>query len=146
MPNPLIVTGVVAGTALRGIYSGPGALFGVLLNILFPVAVFYLLFLFHMLGAGDIKLFSLVGSFLDFKGTVGCILLSLFVCGIFAALKLSRSGHLAHRLQYLADYISNTIATKKIEPYYDKSQGDAYTIHCSVGILLGTMIYLEVFY
>ena len=35
-----------------------------ILNITIPVVLFILLFQMHALGAGDIKLFSLVGSFL----------------------------------------------------------------------------------
>lgn len=38
-----------------------------ILNITIPVVLLFLLFQMHALGAGDIKLFSLVGSFLTTK-------------------------------------------------------------------------------
>ena len=62
--NRLIVCGLIWGLVLKIWGNGYMGLLYFILNITIPVVLFILLFQMHALGAGDIKLFSLVGSFL----------------------------------------------------------------------------------
>ena len=65
--NRLILTGMAAGIFYRLLTKGLENILLMIPNIIFPIAVLYLLYLAGALGAGDIKLFSLVGCFTNFK-------------------------------------------------------------------------------
>ena len=65
--NRLIVCGLIWGLVLKIWGNGYVGILYFILNITIPVVLLFLLFQMHALGAGDIKLFSLVGSFLTTK-------------------------------------------------------------------------------
>lgn len=80
--NRLILIGL--GIALirrffcEGVY---GVLTGVF-QISFPVIMLYLLFLTGALGAGDIKLFSLIGGLVNFKVLIWCMIYAFVVAAV----------------------------------------------------------------
>ena len=59
--NRLIIVGFIASLAFGIILGGMPRVVQILLNISFPVIMLYLLYLLGVLGAGDIKLFSVIG-------------------------------------------------------------------------------------
>lgn len=62
--NRLIVSGLFWGLAFRLLGEGSAAWVHFLVNISIPVILLFLLFQMRAVGAGDIKLFSVVGGFL----------------------------------------------------------------------------------
>lgn len=68
----------------------PG-LYYFLKDAMFPIVVLYLLFLLHALGAGDIKLFSVISSFLGVRVVSKCIIISIFIGGIFSLCKVIKN-------------------------------------------------------
>ena len=65
--NRLIVSGLFWGLAFRLLGEGSAALVHFLVNISIPVILLFLLLQMCAVGAGDIKLFSVVGGFLTTK-------------------------------------------------------------------------------
>lgn len=63
--NRLIVSGLLGGFFFRIWSEGSMGLFVYVVNIFIPVIFLYLLFQMHALGAGDIKLFSMLGAFIS---------------------------------------------------------------------------------
>ncbi len=61
--NRLIALGLVSGLILRVIGEGSIGIVHFIVNISIPVILLFLLFQLRALGAGDIKLFSVVGGF-----------------------------------------------------------------------------------
>ena len=62
--NRLIASGLMMGLALRIQGEGGAGIVHFLVNISIPVILLFLLFQLRVIGAGDIKLFSLAGGFL----------------------------------------------------------------------------------
>ena len=62
--NRLIVSGLIWGLAFRLLGEGSAGAVHFLMNISIPVILLFLLFSLCILGAGDIKLFSIAGGFL----------------------------------------------------------------------------------
>ena len=62
--NRLIVSGLIWGLAFRLLGEGSAGAVHFLMNISIPVILLFLLFSLHIMGAGDIKLFSIAGGFL----------------------------------------------------------------------------------
>lgn len=71
--NRLILLGLLSAIPLSLMQGGIIQIFRMIPNILFPVILLYPLFRWGVLGAGDIKLFSLIGGFYNFKELVSCI-------------------------------------------------------------------------
>ena len=86
--NRLIVCGLIWGLVLKIWGNGYVGILYFILNITIPVVLLFLLFQMHALGAGDIKLFSLVGSFLTTKQ----LFLVMFDMGKVVQLYLSQGG------------------------------------------------------
>ena len=79
--NRLIVCGLIWGLVLKIWGNGYVGILYFIPNITIPVVLLFLLFQMHDLGAGDIKLFSLVGGFLTTKQ----LFLVMFDSFLFAA-------------------------------------------------------------
>ena len=62
--NRLIASGLMMGLALRILGEGGAGIVHFLVNTSIPVILLFLLFSLHIMGAGDIKLFSIAGGFL----------------------------------------------------------------------------------
>lgn len=63
IPNLWSLFGILVGVIISFVESGiHGCVFS-LLGVAMPVAVLFILFIWSVLGAGDIKLFSVIGAF-----------------------------------------------------------------------------------
>lgn len=144
--NRLIFVGLGLGLLFRVIECGVVGIFLFLRDISFPVILFYLLFLMHALGAGDIKLFSVIGSFLNFKGLCSCIVFAfLFGAGI-SMVRLLYDRSLMRKMWEFLQYIGCTVRTREITCYRE-SRSRQDVICFSVPILAGYLYYLwEVVY
>lgn len=138
--------GIPVGFAFQIYECGrKGIVLGLFGSIL-PIVLLFLLFLFKVLGAGDIKLFSVVGSFYGASFVFQTIIIAFLIGGVMSIIHLVKSKQVIYRLQFLAKYIQsygskvNCLDEKGkkqfVIPYYD-IQRDGYegTIHFSIAIL-----------
>ena len=85
--NRLILTGLGIALIRGWLCSGIDGLVKCIFQISFPVIMLYLFFLIGALGAGDIKLFSLISGFINFKMMFVCMIAS-FVFGALISIIL----------------------------------------------------------
>jgi prepilin peptidase CpaA len=90
--NRLIVIGLGVGLIRRLLLEGGAGLFAGVIQIILPVIFLYLFFLIGALGAGDIKLFSLIGGFVNFKELVTCVIAAFVIGAIWSLLRLFITG------------------------------------------------------
>ena len=144
--NRLIVFGIGLGFMFQITTYGAQGVLLFLKNITLPVILFYLLFLMHALGAGDIKLFSMIGSFLSCKGLYHCIGYAFLIGAVWSLYRLLRKKKLQKNLVAFLCYAKGVIQRKQIT-CYGESRENQETIWFSVPILLGYLCYfLEVMY
>lgn len=144
--NWLIAAGLMLAAVFNIYEAGASGIPGYIAGVIFPAAMLFVLFLFRVLGAGDIKLFSVIGGFVGVKSVFLCIVAS-FVLGAFLALaKIIRNRNFISRLQYLAAYTTAYVKTKEIEPYYRSSDGTENIIHFSAAILGGYLLFMGGFF
>lgn len=86
--NRLIASGLILGLALRIMGEGGAGIVHFLVNISIPVILLFLLFQMRALGAGDIKLFSVVGGFLTMRQLLYVMLAAFFVAAVIGLGKL----------------------------------------------------------
>ncbi len=119
IPNVLIVAGLIAGFNLSISFHGLRAIGTTLGSMVLPILLLYFFFLIHVLGAGDIKLFAVMGLFLGRTQMLQVIVLSFLVGGVFALIKLFREQKLLYRAFVFSDYVKVCLKTRKIRPYKD---------------------------
>ena len=120
-------------------------------GMLFPILALYILFYFHMLGAGDIKLLSAVGGFLGVPAILKCMIVSFLSGAVLSIGIIFVCGNLPQRLtkffNYFQTYFTKRKYQKKTEPvpYYDGKWG-MECIHFSVPVLMGVLLWIGGFY
>lgn len=138
--NRLIVFGLWIGCIRNLMEYGWYGGFHFLIQISIPVLVFYLLFLMHVLGAGDIKLFSVISSCIGLNRLVKVIVFSFLAGAVLSFLTLLRNKNLYSRLAYFSNYVRTALNTKSITKYDYKSDGKQNFIHFTIAIFIGFCI------
>lgn len=133
--NRLILVGIGLALVQRWLCEGIAGVFTGIFLISFPVIVLYLLFLVGALGAGDIKLFSLIGGFVNLKELTGCMLFAFLFGAGFSFLKMLFSNTLLSSLKSVGNYI--LLLCKGERSAYITPNGEKGKIHFSVAIGLG---------
>ena len=90
--NRLILFGLVVGLIRRILLEGSHGLFMGVIQISLPVLFLYLFYLFGALGAGDVKLFSLIGVFVNLKELTVCVIGALVIGAIWSFFYLILQG------------------------------------------------------
>ena len=106
---------------------------------LIPFFLLIVLYGIRVLGAGDIKLFMVVGLFLGGIEILYVIAWSFLVGGIYALFRMIRRKSLRQRLIYLFSYVKRTAVSGKVETYVTGSWNEETVLHFSLCILLGCL-------
>lgn len=86
--NRLIVLGLIVGFIFRVYEEGSSGILFYVVNISIPVILLFLLFQMRALGAGDIKLFSMLGAFLSTEQLLQVMVVAFCVCAVLGILKI----------------------------------------------------------
>lgn len=136
--NRLILTGLVLAL-MFGILSGrTSQILYILMNIFFPVIMLYLLYLAGVLGAGDIKLFSVIGGFTDFHTLKRCMLAAFAAAAVISAGKLVHDRSLKSSLTRAFLYVRGLTEGNLYS--YRRVREEDHLMHFSVAILIGLLI------
>ncbi len=90
--NRLILIGLGIALVRRLFCEGISGVLTGIFQISFPIIILYLLFLIRALGAGDIKLFSVIGGFVNFKVLVWCMIYAFIAAAVFSLGKVLYSA------------------------------------------------------
>lgn len=136
--NRLILIGLGIGLLQRFLNGGmTEVLDGVILAV-FPIILLYLLFLAGALGAGDIKLFSLIGGFVNFRELVWCMLYAFLFAAIYSLCKMVYYRTFFSSMQNVVIYWRNICMGYKAR--YCPAYGNKSRLHFSVFILCGLIL------
>ena len=136
--NRLIVTGLIAGALAQVIRHPALGIYIFLGNISIPVILFYLLFQMRVLGAGDIKLFSMIGGIVTTQELFRCMAYSFVAAGAGAVLFLAFDSDRRAKLLRAARYLLELPVTGRIVPYEHFCGKDSFSFAFAVPILFGT--------
>lgn len=136
---PFILIGLITNLYLDGLDGLTSSFKGIII----PIALLILLFILRMLGAGDIKLFSAIGSIMGLEFVTYTIIYSFIAGGVMALSTIIIRKNGIKRLVYLFQYIKSCFLTMSALPYTDfedKSDGAkfrfAFAVVGGVGINL----------
>lgn len=136
--NRLIVTGLVLSLVFGVLLGQTSQILYILGNIFFPVIVLYLLYLIGVLGAGDIKLFSVVGGFTNFQTLVKCMLVAFVAAALISVVRLLHDRSLWSSLARAAAYI-RCLLQGNLRTYREVRE-ESNQMHFSIAILIGLMV------
>lgn len=109
-----------------------------LFGAMIPILLLWILFRYKMLGAGDIKLFSVIGGMYGTPIIINTMILAFLAGGVLSFIRLLQTGGFKNRLQYLAGFISKQCNNQeRIEYYQSERDGRAPVIHFTIAILIG---------
>ena len=117
-------------------YQGWGILY-FLVGAITPILILFLLFLGNVLGAGDIKLFSVIGASLGATEGIQCIWYSFVAGAILAIFLLFFRSNFLSRIQYFIQYIKTCFIGKSIRTYCAQEGRDKSTFHFTTAIFAG---------
>lgn len=144
VPNGLIFLGMAGGILRLCSLSGLQAVLLQLGAIILPLLLLFPLFRIGVLGAGDIKLFSVMGCFFSFQEELSLIFISFLIGAILGVLFLWKNKNFRERMYYLFSYLKSILVTGHFELYdsYGKSEASNYKIHFTLPMLLGVLLHV----
>lgn len=141
--NVLIFAGISAGIALRIPSLSMQGIADLLAGILLPVIICWIPFRMHALGAGDVKLFSVIGCLNGGRDAIYCICFSFLLAAGISLGKLLSHRQLISGLLNCFQYFQEIVTKGKMIPYPGKDVPD-HRFHFSISILFGYLILLGV--
>lgn len=90
-----------------------------LFKFLFFIVLFFPLFLFRMMGAGDCKMLALIGGYLGIADGFLVMFYGFLAAAFWSLLYMFRKKILIKRFHYFLSYVAVTLRTGQIAPYYD---------------------------
>lgn len=143
IPNALIIIGIITGVS--GSLWHRLDLLQLAVSMSLAFALMYPLFKIGALGAGDVKIFIMVGSFVELKELVVMIALAFVVGAIFSLIKLLFERNGRERFYYFLSYLSEVVRTRKWKIYgeYMREDYQQYCrnkIHFTVPVLFGVVL------
>lgn len=153
IPNWWVVSAIVCGILVSvleadlapvvPLFVREGGLF--LCRMAAVTALFFPLFRFRMIGAGDVKLAALICGYAGFSGGAAAIGLGFLIGAVWSFFKMVLNKSLRTRICYFTAYIGRIYHTKKITAYYDLMRdGTDAVIPLGLCLFLGTIISLVV--
>ncbi|ROM85792.1 hypothetical protein BK652_04215 [Pseudomonas brassicacearum] len=134
IPNALVLAGLALGLASQANAGGLGAVGDSVLGMLICFALFLPMYTVGGMAAGDVKLMTMVGSFLPFHYALWAALFSLIAGGVCGLLMVLARGQL---LQTLGRYWLILRAQAYLAPGSDEVAGKPFPY--SIAILIGTL-------
>lgn len=108
-----------------------------LAGMIIPFILCYLLFYCRMLGAGDVKLLSVIGSIVGVSQILRIILTAVCIGGVLSIIKMLRYRNARQRFLRLWHYIAVCRRERKFQPYYDLAEeGEEGVIPFTIAISL----------
>lgn len=108
-----------------------------MIQVIFPVIVLFLLFLMRALGAGDIKLFSMIGAIWNLKVLGYCMFFAFLTGAVVSFIKLVYQRNLFHSLNQFFQYVQVSLQEGKIVAYDKVCHGKQNIIYFSIAIFIG---------
>lgn len=142
--NRLILAGLGMGLCYRIREEGPVGFISFCIHAGVPVILLFILFLMRVLGAGDIKLFSIISSVYSFREWGICFAATFVIGAVWALAQMLHLRNLNRRLISLGIYIRTILVEREIFPYPFGAKEKEHTLPFSVAILLGYLFSLGV--
>ena len=143
IPNACIIVGMTAGLIMTYMsYSLNGLLEAIGAAVVIFLA-FYPFYLLGALGAGDIKLFMMVGCYHCHMGTDGLVhymLVTMAIAAVISAVKMAVYAESRERLFYLMRYLRKVAVTGTFDTYQTDKTQKRCVVRLSIPAFMGLVL------
>ena len=146
IPNSIIVVGFLTGMIYQSIHHGIYGILQGMASAMIPFIVLFPIFTIRGLGAGDIKLLAVAGTFLSVDKSKHCLIFSLIFGAVFALIKMLYQRNFIERIQYFISYVRRVYETGHFFKYNTEATDATSKIHMSIPILLAVLLGIGGFY
>ena len=115
IPNGFVMFGIIIG--VLGSPANGRAVYRVFMSMFLAFSVLYPLFRIGAMGAGDVKVFIMIGSFMGTKELLSIMVLSFIIGALCSLLKLLSEHNGRERMYYFLSYISEVVKTRQWKIY-----------------------------
>ncbi len=149
--NGWILFGMIIGLSFRFLESQWHGLYGAAVSMLLSFVLLYPVYKIGGLGAGDVKLFLMLGSFVTAE-TLLRIMVSSFVIGaVFSVGKLISEENLRERMQYFFSYLADVFSKRQWKLYGEELRGNyrmyaSNKIHFALPVFISAALWMGGFY
>lgn len=133
----MVALGVGGGVIYRIWENGLRGLGIALYSMLFPIVLLFLLFLMRAIGAGDIKLFSVIAIWIGVWKSCYVIAASFVIGAVWGLGKMILKGDLTAGILLFLQCARASILTGHPEVFLRGLKGDTHKIHFAVAIAMG---------
>lgn len=143
IPNGFILLGMFLGLT-GGLWTDKD-LWKSIVSMLLAFLLLYPIYKIGVLGAGDVKLFIMIGSFYEMKDLMGILAGGFVIGAVFSLMKLLAEHNGRERMQYFFSYVSEVIQTREWKVYGEDLVQDyrmywRNKIHFAVPILFSAVL------
>lgn len=146
IPNLWIGIGMAAGLVLMAKEGGLSMLAQALLQMCIVFIICYQFYLLKGLGAGDIKLFMMLGCYIKGITFLHCLLVAMLLAGAWAVVKMLLYAESRERLLYLGRYCRKIIFTGAVDDYVVDKGNQKSVIRLSIPVLCSVLLLYGGFY
>lgn len=140
MPNALIIAALIISLVGHVEIQGFIGVYPWFIGTLVPFFLTYFFYKLRMLGASDVKIFCVIGSFAGAEACLKIMLVSIITGAVLALFKVIIEKNLRYRLNYFLQYLNQWKQDKKVCPYYDRAKdGDEGIIPFTVAITIAAI-------
>ena len=145
IPNGFVMLGIVIGT-LCSLWYGSGIRYTVI-SMFLAFLLLYPLFKIGVLGAGDVKIFMMIGSFVGVKELLVVLIMSFVIGALCSLIKLLSEHNGRERLYYFLSYISEVVRMRQWKIYgehvaQDYEQYRRNKIHFTIPVLFSVVLWI----
>ena len=144
IPNKLVLTILVAGLALNGIFNGSHGLLSGLGGFALGFAMMFVLHAFGTMGAGDVKLFAAVGAVVGSSRVLQTLFVVALVGGVFAICKMIYARRVVRTMVGVAHFFYGLLPGQTV-PHLKVPSDPNVTLPYAVPICFGGLISLFMF-
>ena len=139
----LTALGILSGIAMQILSVSDITVVSMILGIIYPVIILWVPFCMRGIGAGDIKLFSVIGCLNGGSAVIYSIFFSVLLAAVFLIAGLLRRRRLPAVVKNCFHVISTVVLGKRISSFKGNNSYSGI-IHFSAAILGGYILYLGV--
>ena len=144
IPNLIIICGYIIAFTTMFFLNGTDEFYIYIIRALWPIPALFIFYYLRALGAGDIKLFSVISIFIPTEVLIRFIIFSFVIAAIWGILKFIISKELHIKIMGVINHVKHCVETGEITMYRPK--GESSYICFSIYMLIGfiTSIGMEV--
>lgn len=149
--NGWIVFGIIIGLSFRILEYQWHGLYGAAVSMLISFVLLYPIYKIGGLGAGDVKLFLMLGSFVSAEALLRIMAASFAAGAILSMGKLISEKNLKERMWYFFSYLADVFYQRQWKLYGEELRWDyrmyvSNKIHFALPVLIGVALWMGGFY